>query len=162
SIAAAHANSPMLRLVIDPPYSGYFVAGIAFFLIYKFGGNLLLWAIVVYSWLVSVNQPRPEPTWQLTLLLTSFFVIMALVALHRLDRIRWGWLTVAGALTSPLYLIPQDIGFTVFSYLRGRLPAPLLVLLTYAAMLGLAWLIHRGVERPVAPLLRAKLSEAVS
>lgn len=162
SIAAAHANSPMLRLVVDPPYSGYFVAGIAFFLIYKFGGNLLLWAIVVYSWLVSVNQPRPEPTWQLTLLLTSFFVIMALVALHKLDRIRWRWLTVAGALTYPLYLIHQDIGFTVFSYLRGRIPASLLVMLTYAAMLGLAWLIHRGVERPVAPLLRAKLSEAVS
>ncbi len=161
SIAAAHANSPMLRLVVDPPYAGYFVAGIAFFLIYKFGGNLLLWAIIVYSWLVSVNQPRPGPTWQLTLLLTSFFVIMTLVSLHKLDRIRWRWLTVAGALTYPLYLVHQDIGFTVFSYLHGRAPAWLLALLTYAAMLGLAWLIHRLVERPVAPLLRAKLSEAV-
>ena len=35
------------------------------------------------------------------------------------------------------------------------------MVLVYAAMLGLAWLIHRMVERPVAPLLRSKLSEAV-
>ena len=29
-------------------------------------------------------------------------------------------------------------------------------------MLSLAWLIHRAVERPVAPILKARLSEAVA
>jgi peptidoglycan/LPS O-acetylase OafA/YrhL len=161
SIAAASAHHPLLGNFINPPYSAYFIAGIAFFLIHRFGGNALLWAIVAYSWLISVNQPHARPPWPVIVLVTSFFVIMGLVATHRLDRIRWRWLPVAGALTYPLYLIHQDIGFTIFSYLRGDVPAWLLAAVTYLAMLGVAWLIHRGVERPAAPVLRRRLAAAV-
>jgi peptidoglycan/LPS O-acetylase OafA/YrhL len=161
SLAAATSHDAVLNMIINPPYSPFFIAGIAFFLIHKFGSNLLLWAIVAYSWLISVNQPHRSPPWQVVVILTAFFVVMALVATHRLDRVRWPWLTVAGALTYPLYLIHQDIGFTVFTYLRGDIPATALVALTFAGVLALSWLIHVAVERPVAPLLRAKLTEAV-
>jgi peptidoglycan/LPS O-acetylase OafA/YrhL len=162
SIAGIKSHDAMVHLIIDPPYAPYFIAGIAFFLIYKFGGNLLLWAIVVYSWLVSSNLPHTNPPWEVTVLLTSFYIIMSLVATHRLDGIRWRWLTVGGALTYPLYLIHQDVGFTVIAYLRGDMPATALAALTFAMMLVLAWLIHRLVERPVAPLLKRKLTDAVS
>jgi peptidoglycan/LPS O-acetylase OafA/YrhL len=162
SIAGAKSHDAMVHLIINPPYAPYFVAGIAFFLIYKFGSNLLLWAIVAYSWLVSSNLPHANPPWEVTVLLTSFFIIMSLVATHRLDGIRWRWLTVAGALTYPLYLIHQDVGFTVITYLHGDMPATELAALTFAAMLVLAWLIHRLVERPLAPVLKRKLTDAVS
>jgi peptidoglycan/LPS O-acetylase OafA/YrhL len=161
SLAVAGSSDTVLKTLVNPPYSAYFVAGIAFFLIHKFGGNLLLWGIVTYSWLISVSQPRSFAPWPLAAVLTSFFVIMGLVATHRLDGIRWRWLPVAGALTYPLYLIHQDIGFTTIAYLRDKVPAIALVVLVYAGMLGLAWLIHRAVERPVAPILKARLSEAV-
>ena len=151
----------MLTTLVNAPYSAYFVAGIAFFLIHKFGSNLLLWGIVTYSWLISINAPRGYAPWPLAVVLTSFFVIMGLVATHRLDRIRWRWLPVAGALTYPLYLIHQDIGFTTIAYLRDKVPSIALVVLVYVAMLGLAWGIHRAVERPVAPILKRRLSEAV-
>ncbi len=161
SIAAVGSHNPVLALLMSPRYSPYFIAGIAFYLIHRFGSNLLLWAIVTYSWLLTLDNPRANPRWEVTVLLTSFFVIMALVATHRLDWVRWRWLTLAGALTYPLYLIHQDVGFTVISYLHGRVPAPLLAAATFAAMLALAWLIHRVVERPIAPLLRARLTSAV-
>jgi peptidoglycan/LPS O-acetylase OafA/YrhL len=161
SIAAIKSHDAMVHLIVNPVYSSYFIAGIAFFLIYKFGSNLLLWAIVAYSYLVSSNLPHHHPPWQVSVLVTSFYVIMGLIATHRLDGIRWRWLTVAGALTYPLYLIHQDIGFTVITYLRGDMPPLLLIALTFALMLVLAWLIHRLVERPVAPLLKRKLTEAV-
>jgi peptidoglycan/LPS O-acetylase OafA/YrhL len=162
SIAAARSHDAMIHLIINPMYSSFFIAGVAFFLIYKFGSNLLLWAIVVYAWLISMSQPHTRPPWEVSLIISTFFVIMAVVATHRLDRIRWRWLTVAGALTYPLYLIHQDIGFTVFAYLRGDLPAPALAALTYLGLLAVAWLIHRLVERPVAPILKKRLSEAVN
>lgn len=161
SIAVAGSHESVLSTLVNPPYSAYFVAGIAFFLIHKFGSNLLLWGIVAYSWLISVNTPRGAAPWPLVVVLTSFFVIMGLVATHRLDRIRWRWLPVAGALTYPLYLIHQDIGFTTIAYLRDKVPSIALVVLVYAVMLGLAWAIHRAVERPVAPILKRRLSEAV-
>ena len=161
SLVAAGSHHVLLTNLINPPYSPFFVAGIAFFLIHKFGGNLLLWAIVAYSWLISVNQPHTNPPWPVVVLITSFFVIMGIVATHRLDRIQWRWLPLAGALTYPLYLVHQDIGFTAFSYLKNLAPAWVIAGLTYLAMLGIAWLIHRAVERPLAPLLRRKLTAAV-
>jgi peptidoglycan/LPS O-acetylase OafA/YrhL len=85
SIATVGAHVPVLKMIVNAPYSSYFVAGIAFFLIHKFGSNLLLWAIVAYSWLISVNQSHTDPPWQVTVLISSFFVIMAVVATHRLD-----------------------------------------------------------------------------
>jgi peptidoglycan/LPS O-acetylase OafA/YrhL len=159
SVGSHHHD--LLYNFINPPYSAFFVAGIAFFLIHKFGGNLLLWAIVAYSWLISVNLPHTNPPWPVVVLISSFFVAMALVATHRLDRIQWRWLPLAGALTYPLYLVHQDIGFTAFAYLKNLAPAWVIAGLTYLGMLGIAWLIHRGVERPFAPLLRRKLIAAV-
>jgi peptidoglycan/LPS O-acetylase OafA/YrhL len=161
SLVAAGSHLVLLKHFVNPPYSPFFVAGIAFFLIHKFGGNLLLWAIVAYSWLISVNQPHTNPPWPVVVILTSFYVIMAIVATHRLDRIQWRWLPVAGALTYPLYLVHQDIGFTAFSYLKNLAPAWVIAAATYLVMLGVAWLIYRFVERPVAPLLRRRLSAAV-
>jgi peptidoglycan/LPS O-acetylase OafA/YrhL len=162
SIAASASHDAMIHLIINPKYSSYFIAGVAFFLIYKFGSNLLLWAIVAYSFLISMSEPHAHPPWEVTVIISAFYVIMAVVATHRLDRIRWRWLTVAGALTYPLYLIHQDIGFTAFAYLRGDLPAPVLAVLTYLGLLAVAWLIHRLVERPVAPILKKRLTEAVN
>lgn len=162
SIIAADSDSKLLTAVTNPQYSPYFVAGIAFYLIYRFGGNLLLWAIVAFSWLLTMQNLQANQPWQVNVVLTSFFVIMAMVATHLLDRVNWRWLTVAGAMTYPLYLIHQDIGFTVFVYLRDRVPAVVLVAGTYLLVLGLSWLIHRLVERPFAPLLRARLLAAIS
>jgi peptidoglycan/LPS O-acetylase OafA/YrhL len=164
SVAAfigAASHNEVLNMLFSPPYSPYFVAGIAFFLIYRFGGNLLLWAIVAYSWLVALNLPHTNPPWQVSVTVSSFFVVMALVATHKLDGIRWRWLTLAGALTYPLYLLHQDIGFTVFEYLRRDVPPVLLVILTLIGMLALSWLIHLAVERPLAPILKTKLAAAV-
>jgi peptidoglycan/LPS O-acetylase OafA/YrhL len=161
SLVAAGSHHELLNNFINPPYSPFFVAGIAFFLIHKFGGNLLLWAIVGYSWLISVNQPHTNPPWQVVVILTAFYVIMAVVATHRLDGIQWRWLPIAGALTYPLYLVHQDIGFTAFAYLKNLAPAWVIAVAVYAGMLGIAWLIYRGVERPLAPVLKRKLTAAV-
>jgi peptidoglycan/LPS O-acetylase OafA/YrhL len=162
SIAGVESHNSLLNTIADPGYSAYFVAGIAFYLIHRFGGNLLLWAIVVFSWLLSFREPHSNPPWEVTVLFTSFFVVMALIATRRFDRIHWRWLTVAGAVTYPLYLIHQVVGFTVFTYLRSSVPAPVLLVSTYVGMLVGAWLIHRLVERPVAPRLRAELTKAVN
>jgi peptidoglycan/LPS O-acetylase OafA/YrhL len=161
SLVAQSSGDKLVKTVLIPQYSPYFIAGIALYLIYRFGGNLLLWAIVCYSWLIALNEPQSPTLWPVQLILTSFFLVMALVATHKLDWVSWRWLTVAGALTYPLYLIHQDIGFTAIAYLRGTMPATLLVTCTFVAVLGLAWLIHRLVERPLAPLLKTKLSAAV-
>ena len=118
SIVAADSHNSLLIAIADPSYSPYFIAGIAFYLIYRFGGNLLLWAIVAFSWLLTMQSLQSGQPWQANVLLTSFFVLLALVATHRLDRIQWRWLTVAGA--DDLPALPDPPGRWLH---RVRLPA---------------------------------------
>jgi peptidoglycan/LPS O-acetylase OafA/YrhL len=87
---------------------------------------------------------------------------MAAVALGWLNWVRGGWLTLAGALTYPLYLLHQEIGAALIARLHSHLPKwPLLGGLV-VTMLVVAWLVHRLVERPLAPLVKRWLSDAVT
>jgi peptidoglycan/LPS O-acetylase OafA/YrhL len=76
-----------------------------------------------------------------------------------LDRVNWRWLTTAGALTYPFYLVHEHLGWPLVQALHQGLglPSSLTLTLTVALMLLLAWLLHHGVERPLQPRLRASL-----
>lgn len=63
-------------------------------------------------------------------------------------------LVVVGATTYPLYLLHLDLGGIMLLRWQGSMPAPLLVVVVTGAMVVLAWLVHRYVERPVASLMR--------
>ena len=72
------------------------------------------------------------------------------------------WLTTAGALTYPFYLVHEHLGWFVIRVLHrgwGVPPWPTLAA-TVPTMLGLAWLIHRFAETPLGPRLRRALKNA--
>lgn len=86
-----------------------------------------------------------------------FFAVMLAVALRRLSwlaRRRW---TLLGALTYPLYLLHQNIGYMLFNLGAMRVPDWLLLMVIIILMLLLAYLVHRYVERPVGLWLRQLL-----
>ncbi|GMA86366.1 hypothetical protein GCM10025868_16160 [Angustibacter aerolatus] len=93
--------------------------------------------------------------------LTLCYALVAAVALGWFRFARWRWLTVAGALTYPFYLVHEHLGWFWIRVLRRylHLPVPLVLLLTAASMLTLAWLIHRFVERPLGPWLKRGLAQ---
>lgn len=72
--------------------------------------------------------------------------LVAAVALGWLSWVRGSWLVVVGAMTYPLYLLHLDLGGTVLYLWQGRVPPLVLVLVVTAAMVLLAWLVHRYVE----------------
>ncbi len=170
SIIAASTGSALLGTVLVPQSSPYFIAGMAFFLMHRFRPDPMLWGIVGISYLLAIHylgvDPRIMhkfsgiPSWLGPGFITGFFVIMALVAYGKL-AVTWRWLTTAGVLTYPLYLLHQDIGWAIISKLQHRVPAPVLAVSTLVAMLLLAWIVQRYVERPLARLLRAKLAPTV-
>lgn len=63
---------------------------------------------------------------------------------------------VVGATTYPLYLLHLDLGGTLLYLWQWDVPPPVLVV--GAAMIVLGWLVHRYVERPIAPLLKRAAS----
>ncbi|MFB6557032.1 acyltransferase family protein, partial [Streptomyces sp. NPDC056405] len=89
-------------------------------------------------------------------IVTFGFAAVAAVALGALRWANWRWLTVAGALTYPFYLVHEHLGWVVIGVLHRDLglPSYATFLVTVGLMLLLAWVLHRWVERPLTPRLR--------
>ncbi|MFF4533170.1 acyltransferase family protein [Streptomyces sp. NPDC001407] len=166
AVTASSVDSKILDMWTMPLYAPYFIAGIAFYLMYRYKPTALLWGIVVMSLLLALhhvprrvadNASHTVPTWPASLIIVVAFAVMALIALGKLNRVQWRWLSTAGALTYPVYLIHQYIGMTVIYALRDRIPAHVLVPSLVVVMLCAAWLLHKYVERPLGKRLRKGL-----
>ncbi|WP_329580827.1 acyltransferase [Kitasatospora sp. NBC_01250] len=173
TFAAAIAPSvglPLLDTLTQPAYAPLFVAGVTIYLMHRFGANLLLWGLLGFSWLAAqyrlegsvqmYQQWLPEHiSWSRSVaVMTCCFLLVLGAALGAFDWIQWRWLTLAGALTYPVYLLHQEVGLTMIGWLRQRLaPAPTLAMVT-VGVLVLAWLVHRLVERPLSRVLKRGLT----
>ncbi|MFI6682437.1 acyltransferase family protein [Streptomyces sp. NPDC050485] len=160
-------GTPLLTAFAMPQYAPFFIAGIAFYLMRRYRPNAVLWAIVILQLLLAQRYidyrmasnlgkavSDTLPTWPARLIIIAAFVVVGAIALGVFDKIQWKWLTTAGALTYPLYLIHMNIGMTLIHHYQGRIPAPALVAAITAVMLATAWLIHRLIERPLGIWLR--------
>ncbi|MGW5122117.1 acyltransferase family protein [Streptomyces noursei] len=163
-------KTPLLTAFAMPQYAPFFIAGIAFYLMRRHRPNAVLWAIVLlqlllaqryigYRLATNLGQATAHavPTWPARLLIVAAFVLVGAIALGAFDRIQWRWLTTAGALTYPLYVLHMNIGMTLIHRFRNSVPAPVLVVSVTALMLVFAWLVHRLVERPLGAWLRTKM-----
>ncbi|MFF3748043.1 acyltransferase family protein [Streptomyces kronopolitis] len=163
-------KTPLITAFAMPQYAPFFIAGIAFYLMRRHRPNAILWAIVILQLLLAqryidyrlaTNLGKAAvntlPTWPARLLIIAAFALLGAVALGVCDRIHWKWLTTAGALTYPLYLIHMSIGMTLIHHYRNTIPAPPLVASVTALMFATAWLIHHLIERPLGKWLRTTL-----
>ena len=116
---ALESGNRLLVAMLIPMHAPYFAAGMAFFLVRRYGGNVVLWLLVTGCWALGVyygvryvspftTQPRYD-AYAIPAIVTGIFLIMALVATGKLAWLRWRGLTVLGALTYPLYLVHETV-----------------------------------------------------
>ncbi|BDM72656.1 acyltransferase [Streptomyces nigrescens] len=170
---AQAAHQPLLDVVLMPEYAPFFIGGIGLYLLHRYGPrDPVAWAIVLVSWLIgqhfavaglwhapSVHAFSYRSTAGIIAVVTLGFVLVGAVALGALRWADWRWLTVAGALTYPFYLVHEHLGWVVVRALhRGLgLPSAVTLVLTTVLMLLLAWVLYRCVERPLTPRLKRAL-----
>ncbi|WP_230860490.1 acyltransferase family protein [Actinoplanes aureus] len=172
AVITVNVKEPLLTTVFQPTYAPYFVAGIAFYLIHRFGSDIRIWGLVALSWAMAMHMlvarvayeakalHRPMSLTVGMLIVTLFFVLLGAVALGWSSRVQWRWLTVAGALTYPFYLLHQHIGLTIIHAMQDVRPRLLTLAFVILVMLGAAWLLHRLIEKPLARVLKRKLEQA--
>ncbi|GAA2701071.1 acyltransferase [Micromonospora olivasterospora] len=172
-VAALYAEHSQLRPLIQFVESGfapYFVAGIALYLIHRFGPNLVLWGILGTSMVIGLitlgrrvagqNAERPVISFEVALpIMFLFYGLMIAVALGWFSWVKWRGLTVIGALTYPVYLMHMQLSRIAVDRLHDTVSPWVLLAGVVTGVLLLAYLTHRFVEKPVARVLRQKLRE---
>ena len=173
SVLAQAVSVPAITLLVSPQYSMYFIAGIAMYLMYRFGPSLLLWAIVGVSFVLAqrhilewaegqARQTEGVVTFTGTMIgVTLIFLVMLAVALGWLSWIRGSWFAIAGAATYPLYLIHWETGWLAIERMRTVLQPWAVLAILIPSMVLVAWLLHRFLERPVQSRLRRSLANAI-
>ncbi|MFE5540359.1 acyltransferase family protein [Streptomyces sp. NPDC056519] len=164
-------QSNVLNEVLLSQYAGLFVAGIACYLMHRFGQNLLLWLLTGFAWCYTLTvlddrvATHPTSNWILSaIVLTGFLALLALASLSRLRHLQWRSLTYAGALTYPFYLVHQSIGIPVARGVLKTVPTLGLLSAVFAGVLFsllLAAVLNRYVDRRLGPLLRRRLTTAL-
>ncbi|HEX2315537.1 MAG TPA: acyltransferase [Thermomonospora sp.] len=171
SAFATEVDSALLETVLISRWAPYFIAGMAFYLIHRFGSNLVCWLLVAFCWALMVRHSMPVENgtrwwpgvheWACPGIVTAIFVAMALVATGRLGWIRWRGLTTLGALTYPVYLVHMIVLRVVGHYWYPELGRWPVLALCVGTSLLIAYACHRWIERPGGRWLRRRLVAAL-
>lgn len=176
AVLADASGQPFLKVLLMPEYAPYFVGGIGLYLVYRSGRDPLGWAVAGVGLLLGQRYAvkalvtpahghvfQPRHAWVVVVIVTlAFAAVAAVTLLPRIAHVDWRRLSLAGALTYPFYLVHEHLGWVVIDRLHqhlglGRYPT---LVLTAGLMLMLAWVLHRWVERPLAPRLKRLLSHS--
>ncbi|MGW2346060.1 acyltransferase family protein [Streptomyces sp. NPDC001661] len=174
AVLAEGSGEPLATLVLMPEYAPFFIGGIGLYLVHRNRHDVTAWGIVAVSWLVGQHftvdrtwhAPNPDffsyrSSFGIVVVITLGFAAVAAIALGWTSWAKWRWLTVAGALTYPFYLVHEHLGWVAIAALHRRvgLPSWATFAATVAVMLTLAWLLNRYVEKWATPLLRRSLNQ---
>jgi peptidoglycan/LPS O-acetylase OafA/YrhL len=95
------------------------------------------------------------------ILVASLYAVLLAGTSPRPSRISPRFFLALGAVSYPLYLLHQHIGYIAFNKLSGSMSGPVALLTVTAAIIALAALVWLGVEKPLrSPLRRTLLSLA--
>jgi peptidoglycan/LPS O-acetylase OafA/YrhL len=114
-------------------WSGYFIAGAAFFWVYQKGFSWLRIILVIGSYILVIRNAMHKVYFHqleyqvdfskqtIVVTITVFFVVFLLITTKKtgfLRRMEW---RVLGAITYPLYLLHSNIGFLTYSFVGNYL-----------------------------------------
>ncbi|GHH71125.1 acyltransferase [Streptosporangium violaceochromogenes] len=179
ALTAVATKSALLDFLFMPWCAHYFIAGMALYLVYRFGSSAVPWALVGVCWILAVTRAVTEGgvrvreyvgqeagPYLVIGVLTAIFVVMGLAALGGLARLRRGpaaaTLGALGALTYPLYLLHHPVGALVVAPLAPVLPKWAVLAVAVAAALLVAHAVSRWFEPWAMRRLRGALTASLS
>ncbi|NUS73928.1 MAG: acyltransferase [Corynebacteriales bacterium] len=169
-LAAQFPEHEHLQFFAMREHAPLFVGGIAMYLMYRFGPDAVSIGLVFLSWLMAQRElpelvhgaetsVRHELKVSTALIIvTACYALVLATALGAFNWARWRGLTIVGALTYPLYLLHQNIGWTIIRLNHDKIAPWLLLAMVVTALLVASWLLHIIVERPVSAHLKRLLT----
>lgn len=162
SLALETLPAGKLHYLLLVDYSAYFIAGATYFLIWSKGLSGTRATMIITAWSLAVFQSisqlsgfeehyRTEMSaYVVAAIVSAFFLVMLLVSLRRMGFLgRQKWI-LAGALTYPLYLLHQNIGFIIFNRTYPRFSSNLIFWGTIVLVTGAAYAVHVLIEKRIS------------
>ncbi|MFT7304749.1 MAG: peptidoglycan/LPS O-acetylase OafA/YrhL [Candidatus Azotimanducaceae bacterium] len=156
-----------------PEWAHYFVAGAMFYTLRVNGFNLYRVTVLLGAFALSIynvyssialtaGHYQAEFSTPIAIgFVTLFYAVFLLVSLNKTGWVNHPMLLPVGALTYPLYLVHQNIGFIVINTLHESINKYVLLVLTIAIAIGLAWAINAVAEKRFGPILKSWLEIAL-
>ncbi|MDH5179927.1 MAG: acyltransferase [Gammaproteobacteria bacterium] len=162
---------PVIGFFLFPEWSSYFIAGAVFFLIRREGMDRYKFILLLGAYYLSMqtlyaslhgppnNGHAVETDTYLIIaaLVSLFYLIFIAIAFGKAHIINRPGFVLLGALTYPVYLIHQNIGFMLFNVFNTSANKYILLAAVTGLMLLGAWLIHTQIEKRFAPVLKRAL-----
>jgi peptidoglycan/LPS O-acetylase OafA/YrhL len=150
--------------LLIPDFAPYFIAGAMFYLVSREGLDLYKGFIITVCWGLIVGQgirglvelrsnyhANFSPI-VVGVALTLFFVLFYLISTGRTASLASKRVLALGALTYPLYLVHQNVGFSIFNSGLPHLNRHVLLASVTALMLAVAWLVNQAEKKCSRPL----------
>jgi peptidoglycan/LPS O-acetylase OafA/YrhL len=162
-----------IRYFLITDYAMYFIAGATCFLAWSRGWSRLRITIILIAWLVALHQslntiPLFENKYNESInsfvvigIISAFFLIVFLISIRKTEwfaRRRW---LVLGALTYPLYLIHQKLGYMLIGIAYPAMNPHVVLWGTLLVVLATSYAIYIFVEKRTAPLLKQLINSTL-
>ena len=167
AVLADLAGWGVASTILISQYAPMFAGGMLLYLIYRDGHARVPWLLLAGNVMLGLFTIIPAQMRTLTrntafepspvllgVVVVACFGAVAVLTLTRLRSIDWPVLTALGALTYPLYLVHEFWGWWVIHLVQAHVPTPVALAAAGAASLGLAWVVHHGVEKRLNPPMR--------
>lgn len=172
---AETADSDLLSEILMPDYAPLFAGGMLLFVLLDNRRNLVCWFGILINVALAAQQTQTGqfkrmeditgfsfPSMTCWIAVVACFAVVAAATLTRLSRLSWTGLSFAGALTYPLYLIHEYVGWWVIHLIQDALPPGITLLLAVGVCFGVAWAIWKFIEVPLGPLIRRNVSSGIT
>jgi peptidoglycan/LPS O-acetylase OafA/YrhL len=163
-----------LNYLFIPKQAPFFIMGMAFYQVWKNGwrwSSALLLAAAYFAGLWHLLESAPAEStfpgrpdhrispWVVGSVFFGITCVFLAVANRWTTRLGRPWMAALGAMTYPLYLLHQNIGFMLLNILGPRWPKHLVLGVILLFMLLSAHLLATRVEKPLAKLLKRWLTK---
>ena len=159
-------HSSALRYLLLTDQSGFFAAGVFLYRIYSGQADIATFIGLIFAAstgalqsIVGLEPLRvrfsvPFDDAVAAALSIGCIAAVSLTLFIRKVPLPSALLVAGGAMTYPVYLLHQHIGFIIFAHIEFRAHPAMIIVSTIAAITVLSWLVWRYIEKPTQRILK--------
>jgi len=155
---------------ISPTYSSFFISGVSFYLIHKYGPNVYNLSILIISFVISLLRgfeqvsgfiTNPHIVDQLIALLfiTFFYILFYSIITGHFCLSTKNYFIILGGLSYPFFLIHNVAGKSIIDNFKEIIPEWFLIICILFLFLVISYLVYYFIDNKISSLMKSKLIE---